>query len=105
MIVEVTDETWDDVATAIRVYDLKPDKHGANVRAEFGRALAAIGANPQLYPLVEDEYPGVEVREYPITRFEQRVIYLIEENRVLVIAFVHATRRPRAWHRRLSPNI
>jgi plasmid stabilization system protein ParE len=99
---EVTEAAWEDLAAAIRFYNSKPGRHGASVRAEFERAALAIAANPRLYSPVEDEYPGVEAREFLVTRFDQRVIYTIEGEYVRVIAVVHAARRLGSWHRRLT---
>jgi plasmid stabilization system protein ParE len=101
MTFEITDAAREDVAAAIRFYNSKPGRHGAAVRAEFNRAAQAIAANPRMYSPVEDEYPGVEAREFFIDRFNLRVIYIIENDHVQVIAVVHATRREGSWHRRL----
>jgi hypothetical protein len=54
------------------------------------------------HPLAEDELPGYEVREFFIERFRQRVLYLIEGDRVVVFALIHTSRLPGAWHRRLD---
>jgi plasmid stabilization system protein ParE len=102
MTFEVTDAAREDLATAVRFYNSKPGRYGRAVQQEFFRAANAIAANPRLYSPVEDEYPGVEVREYLIFRFEQRVIFSIEADRIRVIAVVHASRRAGSWHRRLE---
>lgn len=95
---DISEAAREDAAAAIRVYNSKPGRHGAAFQAEFGHAVAAIASNPQLYPLVEDGIPGLEIREYFIERFRQRVIYLISGNDVLVVAVVHSNRREGTWH-------
>jgi len=56
-----------------------------------------------MYPLVADGVPDREIREYYIERFQQRVIYLMTGDDVLVVAIVHASRREGSWHGNL-PN-
>ena len=102
MTFEITDAAREDVAAAIRFYNSKPGRHGAAVRAEFNRAARAIASSPRMYSAVEDEYPGIEAREFLISRFEQRVIFVIEHDHVQIIAVVHASAREGSWHRRLG---
>lgn len=103
MTFAVSGDAREDAARAIRAYNARPDGHGFAFQAEFDAAVAAIAADPRLYPPVEDGVPGREVREFYIARFRQRVIYLVTGDDVLVVAVVHATRRPEAWHRQLPP--
>ena len=99
MTFAVSDAAREDLAKAIRFYDSKPGRY---VAREFARAAKAIAANPRQYSPVDDDIPGLEVREFFIERFEQRVIYLVSENRVLVVAVVHVSRRWGSWHRQLE---
>ncbi|MBX9622918.1 MAG: hypothetical protein K2X82_03805 [Gemmataceae bacterium] len=103
MTFEVTDAAREDVAAAVRFYNSKPGRYGAAVRAEFNRAARAIAADPRSFSPVEDEYPGVEAREFLIARFGQRVVFAIEGERVQVIAVVHASRSLGSWHGRVTP--
>lgn len=97
----VTDSALADVIAASRAYDTKPGRYGAEFENEFEQAVTRIGENPRLHSLVEDGMPGREIREYFIERFQQRVIYLMRGEDVLVFAVVHASRREGAWHRNL----
>ncbi len=90
-----------DVINASAAYDRKPEQYGATFEAEVDVAFVRIAAMPRLYSPVEDGVPGREIREYFIERFQQRVIYLMNGDDVLVVAVVHATRREGAWHRNL----
>jgi len=98
MSFDISAEARADTANTIRFYNSKPDRHGSAFRAEFGRAVAAIVEMPRMYPLVADGVPDREIREYHIERFQQRVIYLITGDDVLVVAIVHASRREGSWH-------
>lgn len=101
MSFDVSVSARDDVAAAIRVYNSHPERNGEALRVEVGAAFVRIAAMPRLYSPVEDGVPGREVREYFIERFQQRVIYAMNGDNVLVVAVVHATRREGAWHRNL----
>jgi plasmid stabilization system protein ParE len=103
MTFEVTDAARRDLAAAIRFYNARPGRYGAEVRAEFNRAAVAIATNPRGFSPVDDEYPGEEVREYFIARFGQRVIFRVDGETARVIAVVHATKAPESWHGRVPP--
>jgi plasmid stabilization system protein ParE len=82
--------------------DLNRDGWGAAFAAEIGRAVAAITANPQLYPRTEDGPDFPENREYFIARFEYRVVYAIWKGEAVIVAVTHARRRSGAWRDRLN---
>lgn len=86
---------------ASRAYNVKPGRYGAEFENKVEQAIAKISENPRLHSLVEDGVPGHEIREYFIERFQQRVIYLVTGDDVLIVAVIHATRRPGAWQRNL----
>jgi plasmid stabilization system protein ParE len=67
----------------------------------FTTATADIRANPRLYPRTGDGPRRPETREYYIARFRQRVIYAVTATEIVILAVVHARRRPRSWVRRL----
>ncbi len=68
----------------------------------FTTATADIIANPRLYPLTSDGPRRPETRDYYIGRFRQRVIYALTATEIVILAVVHAHRRPRSWVTRLS---
>ncbi|HEY1189303.1 MAG TPA: type II toxin-antitoxin system RelE/ParE family toxin [Gemmata sp.] len=90
----------DVVATALW-YEQQPGRHGDAFNDAVRDAIRAIGSAPQRFPLVEDGVPKREIREFFIERFRRRVIYQVNGNDVLVLAVVHASRRPGAWHRNI----
>ncbi len=101
MSFNVSANAREDVAAAIRIYNTHAERNGGALLAEIEAAFGRIAAMPRLYSPVEDGVPGYEFREYFIERFQQRVIYLMNGDDVLVVAVVHATRREGAWHRNL----
>ena len=60
-----------------------------------------ISGTPRLYSRTEDGPLAIETREYYITRFEYRLIYVVLENELVVLALVHARKRPGSWVKRL----
>ena len=103
MSLTVSAEAREDVARAIRDSNSRPDRNGEVLRAEVEEAFVRIAATPRQFSPAEDGVPGREYREFFIERFQQRVIYLVTGEDVLVVAVVHATRREGAWHRNLPP--
>ena len=94
----VSDAAKADVIRASDDYGTKPGRYGAAFENEVEVAIARLAGMPRLYPLVADGVPDREIREYYIERFQQRVIYLITGDDVLVVAIVHASRREGSWH-------
>jgi len=60
-------------------------------------ALAAAARDPLVYPRVEGELRRVLVRRFPYA-----VVYLVEPDRIEVIAVFHGARDPREWRRRVG---
>jgi plasmid stabilization system protein ParE len=98
----VTEQATADVTRSSRHYDTKPGRYGAEFEDEVEAAIARIKESPQLYPLVEDGVPGLEIRYYYIARFKQRVIYVMKGDDVRVVAVIHSDAREGAWHSNLT---
>lgn len=92
-----------DVVATSADLDRQPSRLGDAFEDAFEDACRKIGENPRLHSLVEDGPSGGEFREYYIARFHQRVIYQISGGDALVVAVIHASRRPGAWHRDMPP--
>jgi len=91
-----------DVRSASRQLNGSGRNLGRALKSEFGQALLAIAAMPRLYSPVEDGPANRECREFYMERFKNRVIYLIQDDTIHVLAVFHATRMPGAWRRRLD---
>lgn len=55
MTFEIMESARLDLAAAIRFYNTKPGRYGAEVRKEFNKAARAIAAAPRTFSPVEDE--------------------------------------------------
>jgi hypothetical protein len=59
-------------------------------------ALAKVSANYEHYPIVHQSIRRILVRRFPFAVFFKEV-----DNIILVFAFLHCARAPRAWRARL----
>lgn len=84
-------------------YDTRPGRYGTAFLDEFAAAVAAVAASPRLYPPCEDARDGYEDREFFIARFQQRMIYTVTADEVVILTVIHASARPAGWHRRIDP--
>jgi plasmid stabilization system protein ParE len=57
--------------------------------------LAAVGRNPQAFPVVHEQVRRALLRKFPYVLF-----YLVEAERIVVLACFHARRDPADWLRR-----
>ena len=101
MNLEFLDNATADVTRSSRWYDTQPGRYGAAFEDEVEIAIEKIAENPRMYSPVEDGIPGREYREYFIGRFEQRVIYEVKSDTVLVVAVVLAFSSEGFWQRNL----
>jgi hypothetical protein len=101
MTVRVEPGAQQDVRRAATRLESERRGFGNAFAREFGKALAAIGANPRMYGRTEDGPDEPENREYYIERFEYRVIYLVVNDEPVVVSLTHARKPPGSWLHRL----
>jgi plasmid stabilization system protein ParE len=92
----------EDAADAAAGLELLRAGWGDDFETLMRQAVAAITANPQLYPRTGDGPDEPENREYFIARFEFRVIYVIWKGEAVIVAVIHARQRPNRWQHRLT---
>ena len=66
------------------------------------QARADIGAWPEAAPLVPDWVGRLAVRAKSIRGFPYRIMYVVHEGSVLILAYAHEKRRPGYWEDRLE---
>ncbi len=76
--------------------------YGLAFAQELSKAIDEIVVTPRLFSPTEDGPTGIETREFFIARFLQRVIFMIEDDTITILAVVHARRRPGSWTDRLT---
>lgn len=93
LIAEGAEEEY---AESLRWYAARSKPAAEGFEAEFARALEAIAANPQRYPLCDDRH-----RFYLLKRYPFQVIYRkATDEDLLIVAVAHASRRPGYWSNR-----
>ena len=93
----------DDDANAVeKRLDREQPGFGTDFLVLYRAAVVAIRAAPRQHSPTEDGPVGIETRELFIERFNQRVIYAVNETEVVILAVVHAHRRPGSWASRVE---
>ncbi len=85
-----------EVTEAARFYELQAESLGFSFLEELGLALKRIEGHPKSAPLV-----GKEVRRALLRRFPFSLLYVIEPDRIRILAVAHQKRRPNYWLSRL----
>jgi len=80
-----------------RYYERDYPGRGHRFIEAVDEALARIVAAPDRFPLLCEP----DVRSVKVKRFPYRVVYVIVDNDVDVVAVAHAKRRPHYWRQRL----
>jgi plasmid stabilization system protein ParE len=82
---------------AARYYEARTPDLGLAFLLDVEDAVEQILANPGAFQLV-----GTEVRHKLLRRFPYSVMYVIEPDRIRVVAIAHQRRRPSYWLHRLT---
>ena len=93
----VLDDAQADADATTRRLDSERRGFGRAFADLYDVALAAIRSAPRQHAPTEDGPAGMETREVFIERFNQRVIYAVTDTEVVILAVVHAHRRPGSW--------
>jgi plasmid stabilization system protein ParE len=94
LIAEAAEEEY---TASLQWYAQRSKTAAERFEAEFAQALEGIETNPERYPACEDD----RHRFYLLKRFPFQLIYRkAEEERWLIIAVAHTSRKPGCWSRR-----
>jgi len=85
-----------EVNEAAKYYEERVSGLGLLFLAAVEEATEKVLANPEAFQLV-----GGEIRHKLIRRFPYSLLYVIEPDRIRVIAVAHQKRRPGYWSHRL----
>ena len=70
--------------------------------ADVGRALDVIGEAPFTWALWPGVRRDVKVRRFLLSAFPFAVAYVVQRDRVVVLAVAHTRRRPDYWIKRIK---
>jgi plasmid stabilization system protein ParE len=86
---------WD-YTESLRWYAERSKRAAEGFDVEFARALEAIAAHPDRYPMCDDRH-----RFYLLKRYPFQIIYRpISGDQWLIVAVAHSSRRPGYWSNR-----
>jgi plasmid stabilization system protein ParE len=93
----VRPEAEDDLKEAFSWYEDKRVGLGHDFLLQVNAGLNFIMRNPEIHPI---EYK--RARKHIIKRFPYKIIYFIEEEKIIVLAVLHAKRRPGLLKKRID---
>ena len=77
---------------AQQFYELQQAGLGLRFKNEIKLALLRIQQFPEAWPLEREE-----IHKYLIHKFPYKILYGIQENKILILAFAHQHRDPFYW--------
>ena len=90
-------EAENDLKEAFSWYEDKRQGLGHDFLLQVDAGLKLIERNPKIYP---PEYKGT--RKHVIKRFPYKVVYLVEKERIIVLAVIHGKRSPNLIKKRID---
>ena len=90
-------EADSEVIEAARYYETRSAGLGFSFLVELESSIEQVKNNPEAYQLVSDN-----IRRKTFRRFPYSILYVIEVDRIRVVAVAHQKRRPNYWDFRLS---
>ena len=91
----VRPEAEAEITEAFRWYEEKSEGLGSEFMRALEASLSLIQRNPASYALIHKQ-----MRRAVLRRFPYSVIYIFENNTVVVLACFHASRNPKQWRNR-----
>lgn len=96
--INLLDAAEDELADAIAWYEGKEAGLGTALRESVETTVSGIQDNPLAYPVVY----GSKTRRAVTKKFPYAIIFLVEQDRILIIAVFHTSRNPVIWRGRID---
>ena len=93
----VRPEAEDDLKEAFSWYEDKRTGLGYDFLLQVDAGINFINRNPEIHPI---EYKGT--RKHVIKRFPYKIIYLVEEEKIIFLAVIHGKRKPDLIKKRID---
>lgn len=93
----VTPEAEEDLLQAFLWYEDQRKGLGHHFMLQVAAGMDLVKRNPDIHP---EEYKGT--RKHLIRRFPYKIIYVIEPERITIIAVLHSKRNPALIRERLA---
>lgn len=98
MRVAFHEEASADLFEAVRYYEERVHGLGHSLLEDVESAVRELSETPLSSPTI-----GPEVRRRVVHRFPYSLLYVVEVDRIVVLAVAHHKRRPGYWKSRLLP--
>lgn len=98
MRVTFHEEASSDLFEAARYYEDRVQGLGHSLLEDVEHAVRDLSDSPLSSPTI-----GPEVRRRVVRRFPYSLLYVVETDRIVVMAVAHHKRRPGYWKSRLLP--
>lgn len=98
--VRLEDEASDELGDAATWYEQERPGLSDSFLAAVEASLVRIGEWPEAAPAVGDLLGGGLIRSAQVRRFPYRVVYVVHDEVVRVLAVAHTRREPRYWQGR-----
>ncbi|MBA2316360.1 MAG: type II toxin-antitoxin system RelE/ParE family toxin [Euzebyales bacterium] len=100
--VGIEPEARAELEDAAQWYDKQHRGLGLAFLAAVDRAIAHLATWPDAGTPIGDIAVDLPVRQVRVDRFPYRIAYLVIDDAIQVLAFMHDRRRPGYWHPRLD---
>jgi len=97
MFLEIIEVAKQEFIDAKEFYEMEHPGIGAYFEAQIKHSLLSIRQYPQAWPIERGE-----IRRYLVHKFPYKILYSIQENKIVVLAFAHSHRQPDYWIDRLK---
>ena len=98
----ILSEAEQDALEAATWYEIQQPGLGTRFHEALGNRMDDIAENPLRFARLETVRTSVNVRRAQLARFPYRVIFKLAPSEIVIIAVVHAKRRPGYWMSRLE---
>jgi plasmid stabilization system protein ParE len=88
----VRPEAESDIADTHDWYEAQLEGLGERFLASLDNTIRSIQTQPSAYPIVHNQIRPALLKKYPYN-----VFYLVESDRVIVLACFHVRRNPKSW--------
>ena len=88
-------EAEKDLEDAAKWYEEQRPGLGKELLDKVSSALENLAKQPAMYPTVHRNIRRALIQKFPFGLF-----YIMEENLIIIIAFMHISRNPRLWKKR-----
>ena len=85
-----------ELAEAVDWYEMRGQGLGAELLRSLDAVIAQVQRRPTLYPIVFGS-----ARRAVLRRFPYSVIYIVQDDEILIAACIHSKRDPIRWQKRI----